>query len=96
VFGQPSPYVASCPIVDTATGRVRYDWLPSEAAAAVPGQYNITVRFVKISDPDQMFEVPSRRTANFIIRPRVTGHEYMVDGDGELVLTAYNQPIEIT
>lgn len=96
VFGQPSPYVVSIPIVNYSLGTVRYDWLAAEMNAALPGTYNASVRFRNIATPSLMFEVPSRKTNTVLIRPRVVGYEYLVDGDGELVLTADGQPIEVT
>jgi hypothetical protein len=96
VFGNPSPFIASIPIVSAATGVVRYDWSQAEVDAAVPGIYSATVRFRNIATPTTMFEVPSRKVNNVIIRPRVVGYDYLVDGDGELVLTADGEPIEVT
>ena len=96
VFGLPSPYMANCVIANAATGVVTYDWLATEMNNATPGTYSVTVRFVNIANPTLMFEVPNRLTANLIIRPGVTGYNYMVDANGELVLTGDNQPIEVT
>lgn len=94
VFGQPSPYVVSCPVVTPATGVVRYDWSAAEMNAAIPGTYSASVRFVNVATPTVMFEVPSRKVTNLIIRPRVVGYEYLVDADGELILTAAGEPVE--
>lgn len=96
VFGQPSPYMANCVIANAATGVVTYDWSATEMNNATPGTYGVTVRFVNIANPTIMFEVPNRRTANLVIRPKVSGYEYMVDADGELVLTGDGQPIAVT
>jgi hypothetical protein len=96
VFGQPSPFIVACPIVSPTLGVVRYDWSQAEMDAAVPGIYSATVRFRNIATPTTMFEVPSRKTNTIVIRPRVVGYDYVVDGDGDLVLTAYGEPLEAT
>lgn len=95
VFGQPSPYVTECAVVNPASGTVRYDWLQTEADDAEPGVVNVTVRFVQIADPDITFEVPSRRDAYIVMRPKVEGGRVylLVDDGSALLLDDDGQPM---
>jgi hypothetical protein len=95
VFGEASPYVVEATIVSAAAGTVRRDWLQVEVDAAIPGRYNVSVRLTDAATGDELLEVPSRRDATILVRSAIVGHEYLQDADGELVLSAAGQPIEV-
>lgn len=95
VFGNPSPYVVECSIVDHAQGTVRYDWLQSEVDEADAGRYGVAVRFTDITTGADLFEVPDGRTSTLIISSRVDGYHYLQNADGDLILSAAGQAIEV-
>jgi len=97
VFGQPSPFVAECSVVDGLTGSVRYDWLQTQVDAALPGTINVSIR-VQTSDVfsdyftdefgyNESFEVGVRRDAWITMRPRVEGGRvYLLNDAGDALL----------
>jgi len=95
VFGEPSPYIVECSIVAPAAGTVRYDWLQAEVDAVMPGRYSVSVRLTDEVTGETVLEVPTRRDATLLVRSAIVGHEYLQDADGDLVLTAAGQPIEV-
>lgn len=95
VFGNANPYIAECTIVAPLLGSVRYDWLQVEVDAAIPGRYNVSVRLTDAATDVEVLEVPSRRDATILVRSAIVGHEYLQDADGDLVLSAAGQPIEV-
>jgi hypothetical protein len=95
VFGQPSPYVVEATIVDPVVGVVRYDWLQAEVDALIAGRYLVTVRLTDTLTGDELLEVPTRRTAALQVGSRIVGANYLVDTDGDLILTAWGQAIEV-
>lgn len=95
VFGNPSPWLTECTIVDGPGGVVRLDWTQEMADGAVPSVIAVRVRFVNIADPDVSFEVPSNRDAYIYMRPRVDGtRTYLRTDDGlELLLDDDGNPM---